>query len=319
MTTQHLLDQPGYRHEALFYAGLDGFVAAAVPFLQDGLAAGEPAFVAAPQDELEALRDEFRGSEGIRFADMAVVGKNPACIIAAWHEFVDAHAGTGRRLRGIGQPIFAARSTTEIGECQRHEALLNVAFKVAPPLWLVCPYDTATLPPDVIAAAHHSHPHTSGHTHGPAAHYDEAELLRSVFAGPWPEPPDGTTAFDIAATGEISAVRRFATEHAARLGVPAAEHDDVALIVSELISNAVRHGGGRGVLHVWRDGDELVLQSRNRGALGDPLVGRLRPGAGQPDGRGLWIINQLCDLLQIRAQQGDVVLTASRRIGEAAN
>jgi anti-sigma regulatory factor (Ser/Thr protein kinase) len=315
MTTQDPLDQPGYRHEALFYAGADGFLAATVPFLDDALAAGEPAFVAAPAGELDALRNVFgAGVEGIEFADMAVLGRNPACIIAAWHGFVDAHAGTGRRLRGIGQPVFPARSVAEIGECERHEALLNVAFAVEPPLWLICPYDTASLPPEVIAAAHRSHPHTSGHSHGPTARYDEAELLRSVFAGSWPEPPHESAAFDIGGIGEITALRRFATKHASELGVPPAQQDDVALVVSELISNAIRHGGGRGVLRMWRDRDQLVLQTRNRGALTDPLVGRLRPRARQPDGRGLWIINQLCDLVQIRSHHGDVVVTAGWRI-----
>lgn len=319
MTTHDLLERPGYRHEAMFYAGIDGFLAAAVPFLHDGLAAGEPALVAAPVGQLDALRDVLgTGIDGIQFADMAVVGRNPACIIAAWHEFVDAHAGTGRRLRGIGEPIFPARSARELDECQRHEALLNVAFEVEPPLWLVCPYDTTALSPDVIAQAHRSHPHTSGHgIDGHGQHYDEAELLRAAFAGPWAEPPPGSARFDIDDIHQTTALRRIATQHAAAVGVSAAQQDDVALVVSELISNAMRHSVGRGVLHIWRQRDRLICQTRNRGTLTDPLLGRLRPGAERPGGRGLWIINQLCDLVEIRAHGGDVVITAHQRIDGA--
>jgi MEDS: MEthanogen/methylotroph, DcmR Sensory domain len=44
-------------------------------------------------------------------------------------------------LRGIGEPLFATRSADELVECQRHEALLNLAFQDAPGFWLLCPYD----------------------------------------------------------------------------------------------------------------------------------------------------------------------------------
>ena len=92
------------------------------------------------------------------FADMADVGTNPARIIPAWREFVDAHAGQGRRLRGIGEPIWAERSPDELVECQRHEALLNLAFAGAEDFWLLCPYDVDALGADVIDKAHRSHP-----------------------------------------------------------------------------------------------------------------------------------------------------------------
>jgi anti-sigma regulatory factor (Ser/Thr protein kinase) len=197
---------------------------------------------------------------------------------------------------------------------------LNVAFKVEPPLWLVCPYDTTSLPPDVIAEAHRSHPHTSGHSSlGHRPHYDDADLARSVFAGPSPEPPSASARFVINDSRNSSALRRAGVEHARTLGLASADLDEFALVISELVSNAIRHGdGGRGVLYIWRDDDRLVCQTRNRGGLPDPLVGRLRPFAEQPDGRGLWIINQLSDLVEIRADGHQVVITVHRRIGGPA-
>ena len=100
-----------FRHEALLYAGEDQFLERTVPFLTDGVEAGEPALVVLNADRLRALRAALNGhAEGIHFADMAAVGANPACIIPAWREFVDEHSGPGRRLRGIGEPIWADRS-----------------------------------------------------------------------------------------------------------------------------------------------------------------------------------------------------------------
>jgi len=46
------------------------------------------------------------------------------------------------------------RSPAELAECQLHEALLNVAFDVAIPFWLLCPYDLEALAADGIDEAH---------------------------------------------------------------------------------------------------------------------------------------------------------------------
>jgi anti-sigma regulatory factor (Ser/Thr protein kinase) len=70
--------------------------------------------------------------------------------------------------------------------------------------------------------------------------------------------------------------------------------------VNEIATNSVRHGGGQGVLRVWEDGEALICQVEDRGRIEEPLVGRQRPVLDQPDGRGLWLANQLCDLVQVR-------------------
>lgn len=107
-------------------------------------------------DKIDLLRRELhREAEQIEFADMNDVGANPAWIIPAWQQFVEAHQG--RRVRGIGEPIYPEREQAELVECQHHERLLNLAFDETP-LFLLCPYDTQALDPDVIAEAHHSHP-----------------------------------------------------------------------------------------------------------------------------------------------------------------
>ena len=89
---------------------------------------------------------------------MADLGHNPALIIPAWRDFTDRHSGTGRPVRGIGEPIWATRRPEEIVEAQLHEALLNMAVPPDVPLWLLCPYDTAALDEQVLAEAHRSHP-----------------------------------------------------------------------------------------------------------------------------------------------------------------
>src|SRR3954454_461348 len=132
-----------FRHEALMYAGEHQLVDGVLQFLRDGIDAEEPALVVLADRKIAALREALgRDAAQIQFADMDVVGRNPARIIPAWREFVDANPG--RRMRGIGEPIWSTRSPAEMSECHRHEGLLNVAFANTPGFWLVCPYDTTT-------------------------------------------------------------------------------------------------------------------------------------------------------------------------------
>src|ERR1700716_134743 len=92
-----------FRHEALLYAGWAEFVAGTVPFIRDGIRAGEPVLVVESVDKIQMLRVALgEDADGVLFADMADVGANPARIIPAWHDFVSRHADSGRRLSGIG-------------------------------------------------------------------------------------------------------------------------------------------------------------------------------------------------------------------------
>ena len=163
-TVTALADRPArshrtYRHECWLYDGDAEFVAAMVPFIRDGLARKQPVMVAVPQPRLHALRDALGGdAENVAWADMADLGANPARIIPAWQEFTEKYCGDRRPVRGIGQPIWPGRGDAELVEAQFHEALLNLAVPPDTPLWLLCPYDTSTLPDSVIDEALRSHP-----------------------------------------------------------------------------------------------------------------------------------------------------------------
>jgi anti-sigma regulatory factor (Ser/Thr protein kinase) len=56
-----------------------------------------------------------------------------------------------------------------------------------------------------------------------------------------------------------------------------------------------------------------VCEVRDGGQLSDPLVGRRRPSSDQIGGRGLWIANQLCDLVQVRSSDEGAVVRLNVR------
>ena len=287
----------------MFYAGLEGFLDAIVPFVRDGVAAGEPVLVVVSREKLGRLRAALGpDAANVRFADMDEVGGNPARIIPFWRAFLDEHAEEGRPLRGVGEPVDATRRPAELAECHRHEALLNVAFADAAGFRLLCPYDVTSLAEEVLHEAERTHPAVRGPRTGERAseHYPGAGTFAQPLEDPLPRPPATfhAVAFDL---GSLRDVRRFVAEQAAEAGLDAERTDDLLLAVSEITTNSVRHGGGAGVLRTWIEADRLVCEIRDRGVIGDPLAGRVEPAPDRLEGRGLWLANQLCDLVQVRA------------------
>ena len=179
----------GFRHQALFYAGDDEFVAGDPSLLREGLAAHEPAFVLVDAHRIRLLQAGLGAdADRVTFADMREVGSNPARIIPAWQEFVDAD-NSADRLRGIGEPIWSGRTEAELVECRLHEALLNVAFDGGRSLHLMCPYDVAALDRDVVRGAEHTHPFVGTHdADEPSAAYSGEEDVERIFNEVLPRP-----------------------------------------------------------------------------------------------------------------------------------
>lgn len=305
------MEGTGFRHEATIYRDADDFLAATLPFLRGAFEAGEPALVAVRQANAALLESELGGDEArVRFADIEELGRNPARIIPFWRDFVDEHGG--RPVRGIGEPVWPGRQPAEIDECQRHESLLNVAFS-APPTWsLLCPYDGGALEPEVLTAVADSHRQVARDgVRETSVAYDEA---RNCFAGSFPAPSDAATAFEFR-RDDLAAVRRRVEEGAEHAGLPARDIADFVLAASELAANSVVHGGGSGALRLWQEAGRLLVEVEDRGSVEEPLVGRRRPEPTQVGGRGLWIANQLCDLVQIRSGSGGTRVRLQMALG----
>jgi anti-sigma regulatory factor (Ser/Thr protein kinase) len=306
-----------FRHEALLYSGWAEFIAGTVPFIRGGLEAGEPVLVVESAAKIDMLRMALGHDAGeVLFADMGEVGSNPARIIPAWHDFVARQADSGRRLRGIGEPIWKGRSGDELIECQRHESLLNVAFGRGLPWWLMCPYDTENLDEAVIDEARRSHEYVTERATG----NQRSEMFRGVegsgapFDAPLPEPGTGVRHLSFKSE-DLVAVRRLVFRHARAARLAPARADELVTAVNEVATNSVRHGGGSGSLRLWQDRSSMVCEIRDKGRFNRPLVDRERPSRDIAAPRGLWLANQLCDLVQIRSlPEGTVVRLHKRRL-----
>jgi anti-sigma regulatory factor (Ser/Thr protein kinase) len=251
-----------------------------------------------PEQTALLERELGRDAERVRFLDMREVGRNPASIIPVWQQFVDE--SEGRPGRGIGEPVWASRSEAALEECRRHESLINVAFDRGPAWDLLCPYDAASLEAEVLAKVAHSH-----HLVCRGAEREESSSFApdpDCFAGELPPPAATPEVFGFGLT-ELTEVRRRVAAAAERAGMGPAEIADLVTATSELAANSVMHGGGSGILRLWREEERLLAEVEDRGLIDEPLVGRLQPEISQEGGRGLWLANHLCDLVQIRSGQ----------------
>src|SRR5215471_3779530 len=306
-----VMDEPadgGLSHAAFFYRSPPEYVAAIVAFVQAGLAAGEPVLVAVPGTKASVICDQLPAGPGeVVFTDMAELGRNPARITPEVRAFADKHPG--QRVRFVGEPIWPGRSAAEICEAARHEALINLAFAQAP-MTIVCPYDASGLAGSVLADARRTHqePAASGAT-GPTW---RDNLPPGCDRPLHPVPAEAEV---VPYDTDLGPARRLVADHARRAGLGEERTVDLVLAVNEIAANTIRHTTGRGVLSIWPTPEEIVCQVHDQGEITDPLAGRVRHG---PDdgGHGLWLVNQVCDLVELRTgPAGTTVRMHMRRAG----
>jgi anti-sigma regulatory factor (Ser/Thr protein kinase) len=281
----------GFRHEAFSYDSEECLVTRVADFVRAGLAEDAAVLVVAPADRLGPVRDRLGAdARDVGFRNVLDAAHNPARVIPMWRDWLDANAG--RRCRGVGEPGHEGRRAAALVEWHQQETLLNLALAKAD-FRLMCPY-SADQPESVLARARASHPWWEGE---PNPGFDDAI---GTLTQPLPE-PFGPTRLLRFALDSLTGVREYVAGKARKFGLDADAVERFALAVHEVMVNSVDHGGGGGMLRLWTEDDDVVCEVRDEGVITDPLIGRRKPTLAQPRGRGMWMVNQLCDLVQVRS------------------
>ncbi|GAA4229314.1 anti-sigma regulatory factor (Ser/Thr protein kinase) [Streptosporangium album] len=294
-----------FAHPALFYRGIEEYLDGTVPFIREGLAAGEPVAVAVPTPRMELLRAELgEAASEVRFSDMTEVGRNPGRIIpAVLCAFADLHPA--RRARIIGEPIWPSRSAAEYPACLQHEALINLAFS-GRAVTILCPYDLDGLDPSVVKDARMTHPVImDGSGTRISGDYAPGRVIRDGNRS-LPDPERAATHHfgGRVDPGLLGGVRDFVVGHASRMGLSGERLEDLRLIASELAANSLDHGGGSGVVRIWPEDGQVVMDISDAGHIADPLAGRRPADPHQRGSRGLLVTNLLSDLVRTHTGQG---------------
>jgi anti-sigma regulatory factor (Ser/Thr protein kinase) len=98
---------------------------------------------------------------------------------------------------------------------------------------------------------------------------------------------------------DLSQVRALVLRRAREAGLTEGRANDLVLAVSEAAANTLRHTRSPGTLAIWHDEDEVVCEIHDEGTITDPFVGRRKPPPDASGGHGLWLVRQVCDLVEL--------------------
>jgi anti-sigma regulatory factor (Ser/Thr protein kinase) len=306
----------GFRHRALFYRTRQEYLDCLLPFITDGLAAGQPVLVMVPGSNLTALRDGLgRYADQVSMADMTVVGRNPGRLCELYHVFIEEHPRAPVRV--VGEPIWPGRPASEYPACAQHEAVSNRAFAGVSGVG-VCPYDAAQLDPAILADARGTHPalwqvgapEQTSTTYGPDA----------VWAR-YNQPLSGHPAAVRHTVRELEGLvgaRAFAAGYAQWFGLSRDTAAALELIANELATGSLLDDAGPCRLALWQHDGDVVCEARDRGHLDDPLAGRRTYESDTSRGRGLGVVNRLADLVRVHTTAQETTIHAHLRLAGAA-
>jgi hypothetical protein len=295
-------------HQACRYGSDEEFVSVAVPFIRDGLAAGEAVLATTSAANLDLL-DQSLGDDArhVDVAESAYFGRRPPQRVAAFHRYWRENASRGR-VRILAEPMWLGWAPLEINAWVRMEAGLNVVLAGAP-VSMICPYDTRVLRPDIAASALNTHPLLAepGGTRPSPEYTDPEGFAAACEAAAAPAPPPDDAAVFEHDTRQPRALREFAAEQARRHDLDGERAELFVFAVHELAAYLSQESAGRAVIRIWPGMGTLDCELEVPGGrLPDPFAGYRPPDDdARPDDR-LWIARQLCDSLEIRRTESGV-------------
>jgi anti-sigma regulatory factor (Ser/Thr protein kinase) len=297
--------QEQYSHQAVPYAGEQQFLSCCAAMADRAAARDEQLMFLVDSAKLDALRDTLGSPpDDVSFVELDEHASNPALLIT----LLDGLRSTadGRRCVTVHEPSqdgpSAARAETRLGESVLNSPSLN-SWNLA----VLCLYNSADLDAAALGEMRRTHPSVWGEDGNPAY---EPHLADIRFSESLPAVPGDAIRHQLHGR-DLASAREFVRGNAE--GLAPDRREDLVLAANEVITNSIQHADGQCQVAMWDEGESVVCDVRDNGHITDPLVGRLAPRTGATAGRGLWLANHLCDLVQIRSSQAGT--TVRLRIG----
>jgi len=298
----------GHFHEAGFYGSDAEFAALLVPFVEEGVAAGEPVIIGYDDRKAGLLRSWLADPSAVEFISDQSLYATPARAIATYRRMFEFHLFMGAGQIRIAGDVPHPGNGRRFEGWDRYECALNTVWQDLP-VWGRCLYDTITAPPAVLDIVERTHPRIvspSGQRRA-SERYQEAPVFEGLPVAP--DPLEASTPL-VELTGRPAADTRHALAQIGRSRVNNTTLSDLIIGASEAVSIALRHGQPPVTVRIWAALDRLVVSVHDTGpGPADPLAG-LIPAAHSPSdpGLGLWVMHQLdIDTALIRTGDGFTV------------
>jgi anti-sigma regulatory factor (Ser/Thr protein kinase) len=285
------------KHSLLLYASEDEFLAPLVPFVLDGIAAGDAVIAVAATANLRALRATVGPAPpSVRFVEGRDWYAHGPDTVGRWTSFIDDQCAVGRPVTRIVGEVVWPDDVRLHWEMTRVEAAATCAFDPRPTL-VVCPYNKTLLPAAVVEAAVATHPGVieDGAAYVSGTHVPPAQLVRAAL--PRLPVPDGVEAVRFEPADVVSAAA-FVELQARRAGLEEHRVQSLVSAASELVLNGFVHAGTAVHLAIWTDDHDVVCQVDDEGpGIDDPSVGYHPPG-GADTRWGLWLARRRTDAIE---------------------
>jgi anti-sigma regulatory factor (Ser/Thr protein kinase) len=277
------------RHNAFVYQSHDEYVARAVPFLKEGLAAGEGAIVAHTKPGMGMMREALGADAAhVTFVDVSASYTRPARTLAAYHKVYAAQLRETPTLRAVADVQFGP-DPREWDTWTGYEAVFNRSFGHLP-AWVLCSYNANATPDPILEGVWQTHPEVVDATAWTTSSLfeDPDAVLRRLT----PTPEDLPELRRLAPAGDVEQLRELVARELIAAGHGEAKALEMLLAVTEVAQNAVEHGGGIEEVRAGHARGRFVCEITDRGAgFDDPAAGYLAPRPGV--GSGLWVARQL--------------------------
>jgi anti-sigma regulatory factor (Ser/Thr protein kinase) len=287
-----------FEHDAFIYDSDDGYLATLVPLIDEARLAGDTVLAVVPRDNTTLLRTALGVGAGVQFIDAETWYDHPVTTIARYTAILRSQAADTRAFV-IGEVQFGV-AEADWAAWTRYEAALNTALHEYDTR-VICPYDARALPGAVIEDARRTHPYLLTATDARrSTDYLAAEDLFPLLP-PTVAVPSAPPTLDLVVDDDLGMARRSFAAAAATRGLALERVDELTLAVSEVLTNALVHGGGAARLRVWSTEDEVTCVVDDSGdGIDDPLVGYTAPRPGSPRGYGTWLARRLFERSDFR-------------------
>jgi anti-sigma regulatory factor (Ser/Thr protein kinase) len=285
----------GHFHEAGFYGSDAEFRALTVPFVEEGIAAGEPVIIGYDERKSDLLRSWLTDPSPVEFIGDESLYATPAGAIATYRRLFEFHIAMGAGQIRIAGDVPNPGNGGRFEGWDRYESAVNTVWEGFP-VWGRCLYNTTTTPAAVLDVVERTHPRIispSGQRRA-SDRYQNTEVFEGL---PYARDPLEDSAPVVELVNRSAADARHALAEIGRDRFPATALHDLLIGVSEAVTNAHRHGRPPATVRVWAAPDRIVVTVHDTGrGPADRLAG-LVPAPGSTSDRrlglGLWVMHQL--------------------------